>query len=148
MLIVSHRGNINGPSKDENTPDKIFDAIIQGFDAEVDVWLTDEGFYLGHDEPMYRVDYRFLLTPGLWLHCKNEQALIELFPNEKMNVFCHKEGIAITSRGYLFTAPGLPLINKSIAVMPELSKNWNIKTAYGICTDYPLKYLRYEKRHC
>lgn len=142
MLIISHRGNINGPSEDENTPDKITEAIRRGFDVEVDVWVTNEGFCLGHDEPMFRINYSFLLNPRLWIHCKNEQALIELFLNEKLNVFCHKEGIAITSAGYLFTAPGLPLISKSIAVMPELTRDWNIKAAYGICTDYPFKYSK------
>jgi hypothetical protein len=50
MILISHRGNINGkqPSK-ENHPLYIFEAIKQGFQVEIDVWFIDGKFKLGHD---------------------------------------------------------------------------------------------------
>ena len=57
MFFISHRGNINGPEVNrENSIDYINSAIDKGYDVEVDVWFKKGEFYLGHDEPMYRVD--------------------------------------------------------------------------------------------
>ena len=54
MKLISHRGNINGPNKEqENHPDYITSALKQGYDVEVDVWLIDGNIVLGHDEPQY-----------------------------------------------------------------------------------------------
>jgi hypothetical protein len=33
-------------------------------------------------------------------------------------------------------APGLELNDMSIALMPELVKDWDISKAFGVCTDY------------
>ena len=141
MLVISHRGNINGsdPSR-ENNPWQIMDVIYDGFDVEVDVWRIPDGLYLGHDEPFYKIDYSFLINKHLWIHCKNEEAFVYLSQNPKLHVFYHNNGIALTSKGYLFTAPGSILGHKSIAVMPELFPNWDISLACGVCTDYPLNY--------
>jgi hypothetical protein len=51
MILISHRGNINGkqPNK-ENHSLYIFEAIKQGFQVEIDVWFIDGKFKLGHDE--------------------------------------------------------------------------------------------------
>ena len=56
MRLISHRGNIKGPNPDqENRPWYIDEAILQGFDVEVDVWLVDDEIVLGHDFPQYYV---------------------------------------------------------------------------------------------
>ena len=40
MILIAHRGNINGPRVEfENNPEYVLRAIEMGFDAEVDVWL-------------------------------------------------------------------------------------------------------------
>ena len=31
-----------------------------GYDVEIDVWSIDKQFYLGHDEPQYKIDKKFL----------------------------------------------------------------------------------------
>jgi hypothetical protein len=50
MILISHRGNINGKQPDkENHPLYIFEAIKQGFQVEIDVWFIDGKFKLGHD---------------------------------------------------------------------------------------------------
>ena len=137
MLRVSHRGNINGPSEQgENNPHRVMDVIYAGYDCEIDLWYKSGGLYLGHDEPFYKIDYCFLVNKNLWIHCKNIEALVYLSVNDKLHLFYHTDGIALTTKGFLWTAPGLLIGSKSIAAMPELIENWNIKNAYGICTDY------------
>ena len=66
MILISHRGNFKGrnPEK-ENHPDYIKDAIERGYHVEVDVWVNNGIFYLGHDEPQWRVDVDFLRNPKL-----------------------------------------------------------------------------------
>ncbi len=116
------------------------DVVYAGYDVEVDVWHKDNGIYLGHDEAKYKIDYCFLVNNHLWLHCKNIEAFVYLSFNDKLHLFYHTDGIALTTKGFLWTAPGLLVEKKSIAVMPELVDNWDISLACGVCTDYPYKY--------
>ena len=38
MIIISHRGNLDGPDKErENNPHFIDDCITKGFDVEIDL---------------------------------------------------------------------------------------------------------------
>ena len=147
MLIISHRGNLYGPNPvTENNPHQIMSAIYRGFDVEIDIWYTPEGLFLGHDEPKYKIDYHFLVNKHLWVHCKNIESFIYHYPDREINVFFHKDDVALTSSGHIITAPGMLLSAKSIAAMPEMSVGWNTDIAYGICTDYPFKYrAKYEK---
>ena len=60
MILISHRGNINGPNPSmENKPEYVLDAKLKGYDVEIDVWWKEDGFYLGHDEPQYKVSREF-----------------------------------------------------------------------------------------
>ena len=67
MILISHRGNINGKFESfENEPTYIDKAINEGFDVEVDVWyIKTEQFgwmlFLGHDKPDYGVNFKCLL---------------------------------------------------------------------------------------
>jgi hypothetical protein len=140
-IIISHRGNLNGSNPDkENKPHQVMTAIDMGLDVEVDLWHLPKGLFLGHDEPKYKIDYSFLVNKHLWLHCKNAEALVFHFQDKQLNLFFHKDDVAITSQGYLWVAPGGLLGYRSIACMPELSDSWSIKDACGVCTDYPLLY--------
>jgi hypothetical protein len=141
MLLISHRGNINGSnSLEENNPHQVMNTVYSGYDCEIDLWRTDNGLFLGHDIPKYKIDYHFLVNNHLWIHCKNIEAFVHLSQDKQLHLFYHTDGIAITTKGYLWTAPGLLLGYKSIAVMPEMIGEWDIKGAYGICTDHVLKY--------
>jgi hypothetical protein len=52
MILISHRGNLNGPNPErENHPDYIWEALRAGFEVEIDVWWVEGKFKLGHDEP-------------------------------------------------------------------------------------------------
>jgi hypothetical protein len=54
MILISHRGNLNGKDVDnENNPLYIDRALGKGYDVEVDVWYVNGKWYLGHDEPTY-----------------------------------------------------------------------------------------------
>lgn len=143
MLIISHKGNLNGPNPDkENHPNYIDQAFIAGFEVEIDVWLLDGQFWLGHDQPQYKIEKNFLLDKKLWLHAKNMKAMFALNDmklNHMINCFFHQEDdCTLTSQGYIWTYPRLlPLSDQSIAVMPERVPNWNVSNAAGICTDFP-----------
>lgn len=140
MILISHRGNINGRIIDhENRPDYVEDTIRLGFDVEVDVWFKDGEFYLGHDEPQYEVDYKFLINEKLWCHAKNIDAVLEM-KKYVIHYFWHEEDtIALTSKNYVWAYPGKQPIKRSIAVMPELH-NDDISQCIGVCSDYILKY--------
>ena len=57
MFFISHRGNISGPNKkDENKFEYIKNTLNLGFDVEIDIWHYKNNFYLGHDEPIFKVN--------------------------------------------------------------------------------------------
>ena len=136
MFFISHRGNMNGPNQnDENKIDYIMHAIDNNFDVEIDLWFKNKKFFLGHDEPQFRVDSKFLEDQKLWCHSKNSDALKEL---SKLN--CHffwhnTDDYTITSKGFIWIYPGKPILKNGICVMPEKIKNINIDCR-GICSDF------------
>jgi len=142
MRIISHRGNLLGANSNvENKIQSINIAIQEGFDVEIDVWLIDKTFYLGHDSPDTEIKYDFLLNnlDKLWIHCKNVQSIVEL-KQSKLNYFWHEnDTLTITSLGHLWVYPGKQPIQNSVAVLPEIH-NDPIEHCFGICTDYPIKY--------
>ena len=72
MKLIAHRGNVDGPNPDkENHPDYINEAIILGYNVEIDVWFINNKYYLGHNNPIYEIKYNFLFDSRFWLHAKN-----------------------------------------------------------------------------
>ncbi len=151
-LIISHRGNLNGPEvTTENKPSQIDFVIELGFHCEIDLRYENGKLYLGHDKPDYLINYQWLLDRNryLWVHCKSFHTIDKLMhDNVDINYFWHQnDEHTLTSKGYLWTFPGCKLGKKSVAVLPEskLSENnWNNKTlseVYAVCTDYPNIYL-------
>jgi hypothetical protein len=76
MILISHRGNIQGkiPSS-ENHPDYIDRAIKAGYNVEIDVRYINGKLHLGHDTPDYSVTLEWLeqRQDKLWVHCKNHE---------------------------------------------------------------------------
>ena len=151
MRFIAHRGNVNGKNSDkENHPDYIKAAIEAGFEAEIDVWFVGGEFWLGHDEPQYNIgraqstmwfSFLFKYNKRLWIHCKNLEALGELFSYEDLNVFWHDtDAVVLTSQRFIWTFPNSPLLTNSICVLPELGINGSLNKCYGLCSDFPLKY--------
>ena len=143
MILISHRGNINGKNIPlENNPGYIRDAIHLGYNVEVDIWYHNNTFWLGHDNPEYQIGLYFLLenSDKLWCHAKNIEAIVEMKKEKNINCFWHqKDDITLTSKGYIWAYPGKQPIKNSIAVMPEIH-NDNLDKCIGICSDYISNY--------
>jgi hypothetical protein len=138
MILISHRGNINGRFEDwENKPEYIDDALSLGYDVEIDLWFIDGKTYLGHDEPQYEIDDDWLgeRIDKIWVHCKNIESL-NWIRTTNLHYFWHEtDTVTLTSKNYIWAYPGKQPINGSIAVMPEL-ENDNVLLCTGICSDY------------
>jgi hypothetical protein len=144
MIIISHRGNIDGKILEkENHPNYIDATLGFGYDVEVDVWYIDGKIMLGHDNPQYEVNLRWFTDRinKLWVHCKNMESLIYFRDcGYDINYFWHQtDDVIITSKGFLWAHPGKQPINNSIAVLPELF-NDDIKECIGVCSDFIIKY--------
>jgi len=142
MKLISHRGNVNGiNSLNENSQEYINGALEQGFDVEIDVWLIDNQWKLGHDTPQYDTTIAFLQKPSLWCHAKNKEALFELQKYNDINSFWHdKDLYTLTSKGYIWCNINVPLLEKSICVIPEKGINGDITKCSGICSDNIIQY--------
>ena len=141
MRFIAHRGNINKKIEElENTHEYIFAAISKGYDVEIDVWVYNNDFYLGHNFPKIKTDLQWMieLSENLWIHAKNISALTSILSHKCLNCFMHDTDVAVlTSHGYIWQYPGVQYeTSKSIIVKPELS---NIKEdlfgVAGICSD-------------
>tara|TARA_B100000902_G_scaffold290433_1_gene276703 strand:- start:112 stop:579 length:468 start_codon:yes stop_codon:yes gene_type:complete len=150
MKLIAHRGNTHGPDKDkENNPDYIDKCLSEGYDAEIDVRydpLTTV-FWLGHDEPQYKVSWKWMANRHelLWIHCKDITTLHEFAKNGDTGYqyFWHdQDDFTLTSTNIIWTFPGKPYTPMSVLVMPENNtkiKNLNDLRAVnclGICSDY------------
>lgn len=152
MILISHRGNLNGRDIDrENTVPYINEALAAGYHVEIDVWCVNKKWYLGHDSPIAQVNEDFLLTryqtPSLWLHCKNIEALATLlyFRNHQgfPNFFTHDtDPYTLTSNGFIWVYPGKPLCSHSICVLPERASysSQDLTVCCGICSDFITRY--------
>jgi glycerophosphoryl diester phosphodiesterase len=144
MIIISHRGNLEGPSfENENTPQCTDKALNLGFDVELDIWVLGDEIYLGHDQPILNISLDFLKDrkEHLWLHLKNFQSADFFFGLTEFNFFSHEnDPYVITSKGFVWSYPGKCLSEKKIVLMPEWNVGDQIHGATGICTDYPIRY--------
>jgi hypothetical protein len=142
MKLISHRGNINGKiPNNENHPEYIDEALHAGFDVEIDMWWVDGRIYLGHDEPQFEVDDKWLTERmnNLWVHCKNVE-LLNWIRSTSLHWFWHEEDtLTLTSKGYVWVYPGKQPIIGSIAVMPEIH-NEDVSKCIGVCSDIISRY--------
>lgn len=153
MTIIAHRGNLEGPNPAlENHPDYIDSALSEGFDAEIDVWVLENGIFLGHDKPDFPVSLSWFFDrcKNIWIHCKNFEALC-FFQSAsdkndfnwkcRYNYFWHQsDSVTLTSLGFIWAYPGNQPIAGSVAVLPEIH-NDDVSDCYAICTDYSRRYL-------
>jgi len=140
VIIISHRGNLNGEdSSSENKPDSIVQSLDLGFDVEVDLRLHNDKLYLGHDQPNYRIDLNFLKQSGVWVHAKNKE-VVNLLRNEKdIHWFWHEtDQMTLTSRGYIWCFPGHEIEGGIMVDHGQFIPN-KINVA-GVCTDNPMRW--------
>lgn len=148
QILISHRGNINGKDPDrENDPVYIQEALDEGYDVEVDVWF-DNGMFLGHDGPEYKIDGSFFNQLGLWVHAKNLYAFTSVLSMSHVACFWHQnDNYTLTSNGWIWAYPGQPGNKKTVAVLPEIHNTdaFVVAEEYvsnfgGICSDEIVKY--------
>jgi hypothetical protein len=122
MILISHRGNINGRNAErENNPDYIEEAIAAGYNVEVDVWLVDGKWMLGHDFPKDEVPLSFFERPEIWTHAKNLIGYVSLYNNSKAHVFWHnKDDFTFTSKGIKWAKTHV-LTHDGVMVLPEFN---------------------------
>tara|TARA_Y100000310_G_C20666523_1_gene807808 strand:+ start:328 stop:756 length:429 start_codon:yes stop_codon:yes gene_type:complete len=134
MICIAHRGNINGRNVEkENRPEYILNALEQGYDVEIDIRHHNGRIYLGHSEPQYKIDKEFLKADGLWIHCKNIEAVEQMLKwNENVNWFWHeKDKVTITKHGYVWCFPGNECDG---GIMVEFGQDTD-KEIIGVCSD-------------
>lgn len=140
MKIISHRGNLFGKiNEKENHPNYIDAAISSGYDVEIDIWLRDEKFYLGHDFPQYEIELNWLLSREnkLWIHAKNLEVIPHLY-NTNLNWFWHEsDKLTITSKGFLWCYPNIYLKDGVTVTLEHQEVPNNI---FAVCTDNPIKF--------
>ena len=141
MILISHRGNIDGRIiEKENTTTYIDDAIKLGYDVEIDVWYINSKFYLGHDKSEYEISYDWIIDrcEKLWVHCKNVECM-NILLDTKLNCFWHEnDTITLTSKNYIWAYPGKQPIKNSIAVLPEINDD-DISQCIGVCSNNVLE---------
>jgi hypothetical protein len=145
MKFIAHRGNTTGKRTEfENKPFYIDEALHQGFDVEIDIWIKDNRIYLGHDGPEVLIDIDFLnkRKKHLWCHAKNLAALQFLLKNDFHCFFHDIDAYTITSKGIIWTYPGNYINENTICVMPErymtkteINDMKNLSVCFGICSD-------------
>jgi hypothetical protein len=139
MILIAHRGNINGPNpKEENKVEYIELALSRGFQAEIDVWLIKNNIFLGHDKPQYKIKDDWLMKNkgSLWAHAKNLSAMQFLMLN-KFNCFMHDTDPAVlTSQLFVWTYPGKIQIANSILVSLGKETYDLSNGVVGVCSDY------------
>ena len=118
MILISHRGNINGRNPNlENGQRYCQAAIDAGYNVEIDVHFYDGILWTGHDRPQYRVDDDFLLQEEVWCHAKDIMALRRLLELETHCFFHQNDPVTLTSKGYMWTYPTQPLTEKSLSLI-------------------------------
>lgn len=142
MLIISHRGNLDGPSTPvENKIEQIELCISKKIPVEIDVWYTKKGLFLGHDYPedSIHLDFLYDRSHSLWIHCKNAESYDYLTDFKNLNVFFHQtDDYTLTSKGDIWTFPKRPVVSKSIIVCQSEEETLSNlkKNIRGICTDF------------
>lgn len=143
MILISHRGNLNGPQPNrENSPEFIDEAITLGYSVEIDMRVCGQDIWLGHDISQYQIDLPWLLGRKnyLWIHCKNREAL-EFCLKNNLHCFWHDtDDYTMTSEGYVWAYPGMASAgSRCILVVPEL--HWPVdlikqQPCFGVCSDF------------
>ena len=147
MLLISHRGHIDGPNTDlSNNPEQIKYLYNRNFDIEIDLRTYQNNLYLGHDKADYKTSLNFLISmkDKLWIHCK-DYTTFNYLQNFKdiLNFFWHNnDDYTITSKGYVWIYPNKPIIKDGIEVITDkdqtIERFKSKNSLYGICTDYLL----------
>lgn len=147
MILYSHRGNLNKRDIDnENKPLIIDKAINKGFRVEVDIRYINGSYWLGHDNPEYKVSLDWIVDRRneLLIHCKNLRSIYELSNCAyRLAYFAHKKDqYSLINNGLIWVDDISLKLNKK-CIIPLIAQK-DVENYYkyanivgGICTDYP-----------
>lgn len=139
MILISHRGNLDGPIKKyENHPDYLNEALNSNFNIEIDLFYDGNYLWLGHDNPQYKLkDNEWLEDERIWCHAKNIKTLNYLINQKNIHSFFHQnDDVTLTSNGFIWTFPNKEVFSNSIIVVQEKIMKSQLPSCYGICSDY------------
>ena len=141
MILISHRGNLNGLNPErENTKEYVQEAINRGYQVEIDIRAKNDLLFFGHDTPDREVDQSWLCERRefLWIHCKDFDSLSMLIDSNLRTFFHEKESYSIISNKLIW-AHDLSKFN-SRCIIPLLSEeqvvSWRQQPVFGICSDF------------
>lgn len=141
MILISHRGNINGVEGNENSPEYIDRAITNGYNVEIDIRKINNKYFLGHDEPDFEINFSwlYLRKDKLWIHAKNFEALSGLMHSNLRIFFHEKENHTIIHNSFNIWSHMLSEANE-LSIIPLLLindiKQINKYNVYGVCSDF------------
>lgn len=143
-LHIYHRGNSLYDPSTENNPKGLSTLVTSRRHVEVDVWLTPDGLFVGHDGPSERVDFEWLsaLAPRALIHCKDGATFVGLrtwFAERGIaaDLFYHTtEDYALSTGGSIIVYPGQQLFPNCLSMMPEsVNRDPIAETCAEICSD-------------
>jgi hypothetical protein len=142
MILISHRGNLNGlfPDK-ENSPQYIDNAISNGFEVEIDLRTSNSKLFLGHDYAQYEITIEWLQSrrDNLWIHTKDSESLFKLCDTNLRYFFHEKESHTIIANSNLIWSHDLSEASDK-SIIPLLSMddilNKGYSSVHGICSDF------------
>lgn len=131
--LISHRGNLFGPSNKENNIRQIEYVISIGYDVEIDVWSFNQKLFLGHDiYSLQSIDIDFLKNKNIWVHAKNFEAVSILIEHPDIHFFYHDKSDGVfTSHGHFWTFNDI-----TNAILIDSNRKEYPVNAKGLCSDY------------
>lgn len=152
MILIAHRGNVNGKNPErENSEEYVREALDRGYHTEVDVWFVKEKLFLGHDKPEYPTTLEFLRNDRIICHAKTVPTFNFLLTQGLHCFFHDKDEATLTSQGKIWLYPGKIVCELGILVMPEWEsidygeETWidfvKKSNCWGVCSDYVIKLI-------
>jgi len=145
MELIAHRGNIFGPQPEiENSPEYIDEAIRQLYKAEIDLWSVRGELFLGHDSPIYLIDFDYLFDRRdfIYVHLKGRFEEGNACLINDLNWFKHHdERFVFTNFGDKWYFPSAEIMSDGVNLMPEYSSTVELFISkmnrdVRVCSDY------------
>lgn len=143
-IIISYHGNINGREPDaENRLSYIKKALDAGWHVCVDVLFRHGGFFLPHTGGFDPIPAPLLAKQRMWCNALNAPTLDALCNVNAHCFFMGAQPYSLTSAQFIWTLPENILVDRSVAVFPELADpRWLLDAEpAGICSNEPAKFL-------
>jgi hypothetical protein len=143
-IIISHLGNIAGRQPEqENSLVYLKAALTAGWHVMAEVTFQNGAFFLPTAKGAVYAPPSFFSGQRVWCRATDPTTLDALC---NVGAHCFSGGFGpyvLTSHQFFWTLPDNQLVDRSIAVYPELgSPDWlNAAEPAGICSNEPAAYL-------